>query len=240
MKVMFTVYLILIHVLLGTTLLKSDFIERVKTKLGYSQLADEITPHFKSMLSIHKSAEPDTPDNPILFIGDSHVQGLAVNDLFPNSVNLGIGGDTTVGVLTRLPEYASATKSKMIVLAIGVNDLRRRPNTEIIENYNKIIAQIPTAIPILVNAIIPVDEIKERWIGYNDRIVEINQQLEKLCSTDSRLYCVDPSPALVDPEGNLADQFHIGDGIHLSALGDKVWMSELSKAAKTITPANTQ
>ena len=56
-----------------------------------------------------------------MFLGDSHVQGLAVSSITPNAVNLGIGGNTTVGLIQRLQNLKSLQLARTVVIAIGYN-----------------------------------------------------------------------------------------------------------------------
>ena len=155
------IYLIGIHLLLAVVLLKSDFIDRVQTKLGIQQsgLSAEITPHFHRMLRYHKRMDGNVPDGSVVFIGDSITQGLCVSAITCPSVNYGIGSDTTLGVLQRLQDYRSIDRASAVLLAIGINDMKRRSNDEIFENYRLIIEQIPKTTPIVFSAVLPLDHV---------------------------------------------------------------------------------
>jgi hypothetical protein len=128
------VYVIAIHMLFGIVLIKSDFIQRVETKLGFVKPKIEITEHFHRMLRYHSRMDGNVPKQSVIFIGDSITQGLAVTAVINPSVNYGIGSDTTVGVLNRLPVYKSIEKASTVVIAIGVNDMEYRSNEEILRN----------------------------------------------------------------------------------------------------------
>ena len=147
----------------------------------------------------------------------------------PLAVNFGIAGDTTLGVLNRISDYHSISGSKIIVVAIGYNDLLRRNNDQIIANYKKIIDLIPEKIPILFSAVLPVDELLVQREGGNARILELNASLNDLCSRSGRTYYLDISSIIADPDGNLIDIYHIGDGLHLSELGNDVWITKLKE-----------
>ncbi len=68
------------------------------------------------------------PDKSVVFVGDSLTQSLYVDAVARPSVNYGIGGDTTVGVLGRLPEYRSILCASAVVMAIGVVYMKFRDN----------------------------------------------------------------------------------------------------------------
>jgi lysophospholipase L1-like esterase len=225
------IYLIGIHLLLALVLLKSDFLDRMQAKLGIQEsgLSTEITQHFHRMLRYHKRMDGNVPDGSVVFIGDSITQGLCVSAVACPSVNYGIGSDTTLGVLQRLPDYRSIDRASAVVLAIGINDMKRRSNEEIIENYQSIVGKIPKTTPIVFSAVLPLDEeSREEWQGRNqDRTKRLNSSIQRLADTDSRVFFVDAGPLLVDASGNLADKFHDGDGVHLNSQGNAIWINAL-------------
>jgi len=227
LKAIIIIYLLLIHVFVGIAILKTDIISRLQVKLGHEVIRAELTPLYHTMLAFHRRVDENIPDQSILFIGDSLTQGLAVTAVYPKSVNLGIGQDTTVGVLKRIPFYHSIPRSKMIIIAIGVNDLKRRDNDEIVNNFLKIINLIPNNIPILLSAIFPVDEIASGRVGINDRIRRLNGSLNTICRSSQRLHFLDISKLVTDANGNLSVDYHIGDGVHLNGMGNSIWISQL-------------
>jgi lysophospholipase L1-like esterase len=226
-------YVIGIHILLAIVLLKSDFIDRVQSRLGIQSipLPPEITEHFHRMLRYHKRMDGNVPDGAVIFIGDSITQGLCVSGIASPSVNYGIGSDTTVGVLQRLPYYKSIERASAVVIAIGINDMRRRSNNDILENYRSIIELIPKTTPVVLSAVLPLDEeARAKCQGLNlDRIKSLNSRIEHLTSGSENLFFVDSGPLLVDESGNLADMYHDGDGVHLNSKGNAIWIDILRK-----------
>ena len=224
-------YLIGVHILLAVVLLKSDFIDRVEHKLGIHKTAEppEITQHYHRMLHYHRRMDGNVPEGAILFIGDSITQGLCVSAIASPAVNYGIGSDTTTGVLQRLPYYNSIGRASAVVLAIGINDMKRRSNDEILENYRAIIAQIPKTIPVIVSAVLPLDEeSRDDWQGRNQkRIKTLNSNIVNLAMVENNVFFVDAGPLLIDEAGNLADVYHDGDGVHLNSRGNAIWIDAL-------------
>ena len=228
------IYLVGIHALLVVVLLKSDFIERVENRLGlkHSALSPEMTPLFLQMLDYHKRMDGNVPGGAVVFIGDSITQGPV---RFSGRVSFGetMGSVATRprGVLHRLPEYRSIGRASAVVLAIGVNDMKYRSNTRILENERSIIDRIPKGTPVLLSAVLPVDEeFGDEWPGRSqDRIRDLNSRLKHLADQEDRVTFVDAGPLLVDGNGNLADEYHDGDGLHLNSEGNAVW-SEVLRA----------
>jgi lysophospholipase L1-like esterase len=238
MKVIVVIYLLLIHTFVGIAIVKTDIISLFQAKLGYEVTGDELTHHYHTMLAFHKRLDRSIPDKSLIFIGDSITQGLAVIAVSPQSTNYGIGQDTTVGVLKRIPFYYSILESKAVVIAIGINDLKRRRNDEIIKNYLAIISLIPRNIPVLFSAVLPVDEVASGRVGFNERIKKLNDSLSDICKKNQRLHFLNISKLVINSYGNLSTDYHIGDGVHLNGLGNEIWIAELKERLQVMARNN--
>ncbi|WP_100656722.1 GDSL-type esterase/lipase family protein [Alteromonas flava] len=221
-------YFIVIHLALALVIIKSDFLQRVERKLGFNQT--EITQHYKTMTSFHARIDSNLPQNSIIFIGDSHIQGLAVSAINDRAVNFGIGNDTTFGVLQRLEQYRSIQSSAAVVVSIGFNDLRYRENEEIIENITKILNFIPSHKKVLLTALLPVG--KKLHKKYNGRITAINKRLFDLTLRRHNVHFIEAFGSFLNKEGYLEEKYLLRDNVHLSSLGYKIWIMELRKALK--------
>lgn len=226
-------YIFFLHLLVVVIIAKSDVLPKVKKHLGV--LTSEITPHYKKMITYHKRMDSSVPDNAVIFIGDSITEALATAAITDKSVNYGIGGDTTYGVLNRISLYKSLDRVKLVVIAVGVNDLNRRENNEILNNYSKILQKIPKNTNILISSILPIaNGYKYSNPKYNDRIYNINKSLEVLSKSFENVYFLDTSNKFLNKNGALKKSYHIGDGLHLSKEGYKVWIDSLSVAITKI------
>ena len=231
---LFVVYLILFHAFVVVVFLETDVVDRIQQRLGFEIIHDELTPHYHVMLNYHKSIDKHAQKGSVIFIGDSMIQGMSVSSVHPRAVNYGIGYDTSYGVIKRLPDYLSVSQAGLVVIAIGYNDLKRRNLNELVENYHEIIHLIPYHVPVLFSAILPVDEEASGNTGFNARILDINNQIFKMCESDNRLYILDVSYDLKDKDGGLSDKYHIGDGVHLNQSGYMLWISKLKNAIELI------
>ena len=226
-------YVVLVHGLLALVLWKSDFLVRVEQKLGAPPPVHEITDHYRRMLRYHVRMDGNVPDNTVVFIGDSLTQSLCADAVACPSVNYGIGSDTTVGVLGRLPEYRSLHRASAVVLAIGANDMKFRDNQQIVQNYRRILQILPQAVPLVCSAVLPVNEaMMAPGNVTNARIRDLNASLKTLCSEDSRCVFVDVGSSLVDAGGNLSAAFQDGDGVHLNNAGNRILIDELRIAVR--------
>lgn len=210
-------YSIGLSLLLVVVLWKSNFIQKVGYHLGW------VTPlaHHKKMMVYHHWMDSVIPEGSVLFIGDSITQALPVSAVVPNGVNLGIGGDTTIGVLLRISKYKSLEQASVVVLLIGVNDLAWRENTEILASMKEILQAIPDGPSILLCSLLPVRE-SSKAIGFEQatrRIQAINASLKEMAKKQTRIDFIDLNSHLSDTSGQLDPAFDSGDGLHLSPKG---------------------
>ncbi len=235
MKIALSIYILLLHIFIVITFMKTDIFEKIQEYFGIEVVKEEIRPYFYHMLGFHKRIDANIPKNSIIAIGDSLMQGLAIESLHPMIFNFGIGEDTTLGVLKRVPQYNSIKSSKLVILAIGLNDLKRRTNSEIIKNYINVINMIPSHTKILVSAIHPVNSLQNSKLkNYNKRISDINTKLKQISQKSERLYFIDISENLSDIAGNLSIQYNIGDGVHLNKSANQIWLSALKESINNI------
>ncbi len=229
-KKSWAVYIILLHLFCLVVLLKSNFVAKVGRTIGLSQ-QPEISSYYKQTVSFHKKMDGSIPEGATIFIGDSITEALATSAVAEVSVNYGIGSDTTYGVLRRLPLYSSLARAKCIVIAVGVNDLTRRGDNDIIKNYQQILNSIASDKSVVVSAVLPVDErVKQIQLKVelnNKRITQLNNKLENLCGTYRNVIFVNPGQELQSSDSNLKTRYHVGDGIHLSTAGYRIWIDKL-------------
>ena len=240
-KKVFIFYLLLIHVFIFLVLLKSNFIERVRDKFGIinseQEIAEichetncgpELARNYLDAIAYQSMMDSHIPDNAIIFIGDSLTQSLPVATITPLGINFGITNDTSLGVFKRLNQYSSIRRSKIVIFEIGLNDLSTRDPDEVIKNYEDIINYIPKNIEIIFNAVHPVNEDFYKNHGEsNERIDQLNRGLKHVCSKYPNVHFLSIATLLKDKNGNLSNEYHIGDGVHLNYYGYEIWIKEL-------------
>ena len=225
-KTFFKAYLLLLHLLILVMLATSDFLSLVENTLGrFLPWRSVFSEKFK-MLQLSLQDEV-VPQGATIFIGDSLIKNLCAAAVTDEAINFGINGDTTLGVLQRICRYNSLPRAGAIVLAIGVNDLISGKN-DILTNYHKIVNNLPEGIPLIVNAIFPVDG-NILAGGFNQKILEFNAGLNNMCLAKDNCYFINSGIALADRNGNLEPTYHIGDGLHLNKNGYHLWITDLRK-----------
>jgi len=236
MKRLSLIYLLLIHLFLAGVLWKSDFLSRVRLAFGGGLGEGSNEEEYQRMLSFHARSVGAVPEGAFVFIGDSLVQGLAVAAVHPLGVNYGIGGDTTKGVLDRLPIYRPALeRAGAIVIAIGVNDLHARSAEDALRNYAEILAALPEGRPVFLSAILPVDlNLRGKFGEQGGWIAQFNRGLERLAEQGEGVTLIESGGVLDrDQDGRLDAQFHIGDGLHLNSLGNEVWAKRMREELRS-------
>ncbi|NAR55593.1 hypothetical protein GPS59_16975 [Acinetobacter haemolyticus] len=178
-----------------------------------------ISNHYQNSLFYHKTQDPFVKSGSNVFIGDSIVQGLLTSSVSDSSVNYGIGGDTTYGVLNRIDLYKSLSSAKNVVIHVGINDLKKYSIDESIKNYENILVKIGHK-RVFVVSILPVSSkfIEDNNDFSSEKISQFNEKIKNLAENYSVGY-FDMHSYYADQDGYLKNQYDSGDGIHLNTVG---------------------
>jgi len=171
--------------------------------------------------------------NKIVFLGDSITDYY---DLFKyysdiETVNYGIGGDTTRGILNRM-DLVYDINPKAIVLLIGINDMMNEKRTvnNILISYTQIVNELLINLPntkIILESVYPGCDSKDFKISYlADSIVELNTKIEELASTNDNLIYANIHQYLID-ESNILISDYTDDGCHPNSKGYEVITNNL-------------
>lgn len=163
----------------------------------------------------------------IVFAGDSITDRYDLNRFYNYSdkqiINSGIGGYTTTKLLNRFNNVIEQYNSDKLFLLIGINDLGQGFDKNLtIDNIKKIVTQTKKAntnTKIYIESIYPVDRNKRSNSEKrnNEDIQFINKKISEYCSNNDVTY-IDVYSALIDKDGNLADEYTL-DGLHLTDSG---------------------
>jgi len=216
-------YIGLLHVLLAVLVFKTNFLElAAKTIWGTPQY--EWSEEIYRGIAEQAARDAVTPPGAVLLFGDSILSQVPPESVGAGVRNFGITGDTTAILRLRLAALRSVATARVAVVAVGVNDLKFRPQAEIVANYAAILAAVPERVGVVVVAVLPVDETVERIQRRpdlrNGAIAALNERLKALCMERAGCRYLDTWPGMSDPaRGGLAAAWHAGDGWHLSPAG---------------------
>lgn len=175
---------------------------------------------------LNESAEPGG----IVFLGDSITDFFRINEYFHGAyvINRGISGDTTDGVLFRLPESVYHLQPSKVFLMIGTNDLgENKTEQDILHNIEQIISAIQANCPetkIYLESIYPISNLRHKKVRRfivgkrtNDKIQRINEKLERLAQ-EKNIFYIDVYSHLLDETGNIRLEYTV-EGLHLTVQG---------------------
>jgi lysophospholipase L1-like esterase len=167
----------------------------------------------------------------VLFLGDSITAGGDWGQWLPDerTINLGVDGDTTDGVLARLDEVVQAAP-EVIVLLIGTNDFghHRASAEHVVRNIESVLVALRRALPgvrLLLVSILP------RQAEYTQKIEQANRHLRQFVATCHAQY-LDVWPTLAD--GDHLDERFTDDGLHLDEDGYRAYVAELVPALERV------
>lgn len=237
-------YLVLVSIVAAVALLRSETAENLWRR-ATGQPAIVRSSYFDAaMLTHHLRADTSVPRGAVIFLGDSMVQGLATAAVAPLGVNYGIGGETTEGLLRRLPRYHSLARAAGIVIGSGVNDLSIPDESTTEANIARILDALPPGVPVVLSAILPLDSAaRAGYASGNARIERVNARLRALAAVRARVRFADVPGNMRAPDGRLLARLHDGDGLHLNAAGYAKWIAALRMACELagipVTPPST-
>lgn len=171
----------------------------------------------------------------IIFWGDSitHWGDWAELTGNANTINRGIAGDNTYGLLNRENEIIRHHPKKLFIL-IGTNDINIHIlQNQIIKNYASIIRIMQKQSPatrIYIQSVLPINNQligRKYYTGTNEEIQLLNKSLDSLANASKTTF-VDLYHSLTDNQNQLDSKFTY-DGLHLNGNGYLIWINILKK-----------
>jgi lysophospholipase L1-like esterase len=214
-------YALALHALLYVSVWKTNFIHLAQKTLGLAPHEEHELPLYRAMLA-WSERDRSVPEGALLVLGDSMLQNLDAAQLGRDVCNFALGGSTIHTLRQGLPVLRSLALARVIVLGIGVNDLKYREPAEIAGDYAALLALLPTGTPVITVPILPVDESnpavqKQRFLS-NSRLLALEAALGPVSAARPGTRRLDPT-TFADPNGVLRSELHCGDGWHPSAAG---------------------
>jgi lysophospholipase L1-like esterase len=187
---------------------------------------------YQDMLASFNDNEIDT--NSIVFLGNSLTEGFDLSQFNnPHTVNRGISGDFTAGLIARMDGIIKKYPKK-IFIEIGINDLIEKISPEAMySNYDTILKKINRISPrtrIYIHSLLPTllnGSIITSAADVNKRVKEFNILLVKLSEKYNCTY-IDTWSHFVMKDNSMNPDLTT-DGIHLKSEGYKVWVGVIEK-----------
>lgn len=169
----------------------------------------------------------------VVYFGDSRAENWpAPPDLTQfQFINRGIGAQTSAQVLQRFDQHVAPLQPQIIILQVGINDLKTLPlfpeqENSIVENCMANIRQIITrstdlAATVVLTTIFPIGDVPlERRLFWSDDIAqavdEVNTDIHSLAAEN--VIILDTFSLLADNAGVMQPEYAI-DTLHINAAG---------------------
>lgn len=168
---------------------------------------------------------------PTVFVGDSLTQEFLLTEVYHNKnvCNRGIGGDTSIGVLSRLNESIFELSPKQVFLLIGTNDLELlslTPN-QIAKNIEMIYFQTSNLFPDIIFNFVslpPVGDKNDPTLDANtigkrtNKDINVLNKLIKAIALKNNCSYIDIHSLLKNEQG-VFNRKYTREGLHLSVKG---------------------
>lgn len=162
-----------------------------------------------------------------VMVGDSIVEGFPLQEFFDEKIyNRGISGDTSSGMLRRLPETVLELKPKTAIFWIGTNDLQEElAPEEICSNVERAatLLERECSSEIIILSVAPVNNLStdatiQSTVGIrkNEDIARLNELYRDMCEKKGRKYL--DVFSLLAQNGSLPEAFS-EDGLHPNIAG---------------------
>jgi lysophospholipase L1-like esterase len=183
----------------------------------------------RTRLAEQLAAESAAPEGAVVLLGDSIIEELDATAVASGALNFGTSGDTSRDLLDRVGRYRSLAKARAVFLEIGINDLVHPTGDDVVANYRRILAALPREPRLYLIGLLPIDE-QALLPGYgtlasNAEIARLDAAVVELCR--ARDNCVPLQPFGAGP---LRADYQRGDGLHLSAAGNRVLAGAMKAA----------
>jgi lysophospholipase L1-like esterase len=186
----------------------------------------------------------DADQGAVVFLGDSITQGWG-DDLGKSFgamkiANRGISGDTTRGMLVRLPGDVLALKPAAVVILAGTNDLEEKAEPAVIaENMRLILAGLRAHradLPVVLCKVFPSSASKSRSA---EQIKAVNDLYAGLVKDQPQVTLVETWKPFADAAGD-AVLAEFPDLLHPNEAGYKKWAAALRPVLATLGLVETE
>jgi lysophospholipase L1-like esterase len=174
----------------------------------------------------------------VVFLGDSITQGWGddLGGTFGDMkvANRGISGDTTRGMLLRMPQDVLPLNPRAVVLLAGTNDLEEQAEpATIVANIKLIVDQLRQhneSVPIVICKVFPASVKVQRPAG---KIRELNRMIQVELGEVSHVTVLDTWTIFANSNGDAKPE-EFPDLLHPNEVGYKMWGAALRPILETL------
>lgn len=197
--------------------------------LALPAIAEDGSPSARWEQAIQKFEEQDAksppPKHANLFVGSSSIRMWNLEESFPefDVINRGFGGSQTADSVHFADRIVIKHAPAVVVLYAGDNDIAAGKDAEqVFEDYKAFVARVHDALPETKIAYIAIKPSTARW-NLVDEMREANALVKAETEQHDLLEFIDIDLLMLNDEGTPREDFLLGDGLHLTKEGYKVW-----------------
>lgn len=181
------------------------------------QLNNISHPGYWDRVGWENSIEKLHTDFDVAFFGNSITRGSDFQSYFQDKsvINLGLPGDTMIGMLNRVSMLTKANPSKVFIMA-GTNDLVHINLEQYEQRYIKLLDAIRDSLPsakIYIQSVLPSNHSMKKSTASNSKVQDANKVAERLCHEYGFTF-INIYDAYIDDKNELIKEL-TRDGIHL-------------------------
>jgi lysophospholipase L1-like esterase len=172
------------------------------------------------------------PPYPVAFYGSSSIRmwSTLAQDLgSARVVNLGFGGSTLEACVYFFERLVTPIQPSSLVVYAGDNDLGNgRSPHEVAGWFEELIVKVDRDLKNIPFGFISIKPSPAR-AGLIDRISETNEAIRTAIGRHRSAFYVDVFALMLEPNGQPRPDLFLGDGLHLSRTGYRVWAGLLRR-----------
>jgi lysophospholipase L1-like esterase len=176
------------------------------------------------------------PENAILFIGSSSINGWATRECFADLpvINRGFGGSVYSDIIYWAEVLLKPYNPKIVVFYSGDNDpgIGKSPE-KIVEDFKMVYAITRSMYPD-AQVVVMATKISESRLRLKEAYIQANSLLKEFADDSSRLHYFDSASLLLDEEGKPDSNLYKSDKLHLNDKGYEIWSKHLKTLLKSL------
>lgn len=213
----------------------------VRTSQADSSRNDEpqVDPaRFESQIAAFEAndAKNTPPRDAVLFVGSSSIRMWPTAKHFPEFavINRGFGGSHISDVAHFADRIVDPYNPRVILFYAGDNDIAASKSPEhVLADYSAFCEDVGNKLPRTPIVFISIKPSLARWAKW-PAMREANRLIEEYCKSSDRLEYIDIAAPMIGTNGEPRGELFIGDGLHLSEAGYRVWVDAVLPALKRV------
>lgn len=183
-----------------------------------------------------QDAKNTPPRDAVLFVGSSSIRMWPTAKHFPAFavINRGFGGSHISDVIHFADQIVFSYKPRAVVFYAGDNDVAAgKSPPRVLADYRAFCELVREKLPAAPIVFISIKPSLARWAKW-PTMREANRLIEDYCDSTDHLEYVDIAKPMIGADGEPRGELFVGDGLHLSETGYRVWVDAVLPVLKRV------